>query len=239
MVAESEDVLAEACELVEIDYEEVPGVFDPEAALDPGAPEVHEGGNLLGEWRIDRGDCDGAFAGAAVVVEGAYATQLVDHAYLEPEAGVGWLDDHGVLTLRVATQVVEHYRDVARILGLPESRRRLHLDRSPPPAPRRPRGVSRPACPDPPATRRGDGCQVRGAYLLKAEQRELSSGCTGWWMGPGAGDGGPPVGHDRQLPICLRCRRDHRRQGPSGRVGAKLLPCAGGCPSSTRPGRHE
>ncbi len=125
VVAESEDVLAEACELVEIDYEELPGVFDPEAALAPGAPEVHDGGNLLGEWRIDRGDCDAAFASAAVVVEGTYETQLVDHAYLEPEAGVGWLDDHGVLTLRVATQVVEHYRDVARILGLPESRVRV------------------------------------------------------------------------------------------------------------------
>ena len=125
VVAESEHVLAEACELVEVDYETLPGVFDPEMALRPDAPEVHEGGNLLGEWRIDLGDPDAAFAGAAAVVEGSYATQAVDHAYLEPEAGVGWLDDHGVLTLRVATQVVEHYRDVARILGLAESRVRV------------------------------------------------------------------------------------------------------------------
>ncbi len=62
---------------------------------------------------------------ADVVVEGTYQTQAVDHAYLEPEAGVGWLDDDGVLTLRVATQVVEHYRDVARILGIPEARVRV------------------------------------------------------------------------------------------------------------------
>ena len=68
---------------------------------------------------------DAAFAQAAVVVGDEYRTQFVDHAYLEPEAGVGWLDDDGVLNLRVATQVIEHYRDVARILGVPESKVRV------------------------------------------------------------------------------------------------------------------
>jgi CO/xanthine dehydrogenase Mo-binding subunit len=125
VVAESAEALAQACDLVEIDYEELPGVYDAVQALADGAPAVHEEGNLLGEWRIDRGDPDAAFAAAAVVVRGSYQTQAVDHAYLEPEAGVGWLDDDGVLNLRVATQVVEHYRDVARILGIPESRVRV------------------------------------------------------------------------------------------------------------------
>jgi CO/xanthine dehydrogenase Mo-binding subunit len=125
VVAETTEALAAACDLVSVDYEELPAVFEPEDALAGGAPLVHESGNLLGEWRIDRGDVDAAFAAAAVVAEGSYQTQAVDHAYLEPEAGVGWLDDEGVLTLRVATQVVEHYRDVARILGLPEARVRV------------------------------------------------------------------------------------------------------------------
>jgi CO/xanthine dehydrogenase Mo-binding subunit len=125
VVAESEDVLAEACELVEVITEEVPGVFDPAEALEPGSASVHEGGNLLAEWRIDRGDPEDAFSAADVVVEGDYRTQLVDHAYLEPEAGVAWLAGDGVLIVRVATQVVEHYRDVARILGLPESKVRV------------------------------------------------------------------------------------------------------------------
>jgi len=125
VIAETEDALAEACDLVAIDYDELPAVFEPDHALAEGAPAVHATGNLLGEWNIDRGDVDAAFAAAAVVVEGSYQTQTVDHAYLEPEAGVGWLDDEGVLTLRVATQVVEHYRDVARILGIPEARVRV------------------------------------------------------------------------------------------------------------------
>ena len=125
VVADSEEALTEACDLVDIEYEELPGVFDPAQALAPGAPAVHAQGNLLGEWNIDRGAVDEAFAAADVTVEGTYRTQPVDHAYLEPEAGVGWLDDEGVLTLRVATQVVEHYRDVARILGIPDSRVRV------------------------------------------------------------------------------------------------------------------
>jgi CO/xanthine dehydrogenase Mo-binding subunit len=125
VVAETEDALAEACDLVEIDYAGLPAVFEPDEALQDGAPAVHDQGNLLSEWNIDTGDIAAAFGQAAVVVEGTYQSQIVDHAYLEPEAGVGWVDDEGVLNLRVATQVVEHYRDVARILGVPEARVRV------------------------------------------------------------------------------------------------------------------
>ena len=125
VIAETEDALAIACELVEVEYDDLPVVSDPLEALAEGSPTVHEDGNLLAEWRIDRGDVDGAFARADVVIEDEYRTQFVDHAYLEPEAGVGWLDDDGVLNLRVATQVVEHYRDVAKILGVPDSKVRV------------------------------------------------------------------------------------------------------------------
>ena len=125
VIAESEDALAAGCQAVEIDYEPMPGVFDPEEALAEGAPLVHDQGNLLAEWSIDRGDIESAFDRAAATVEGEYRTQFVDHAYLEPEAGVAWFDDDGVLNLRVSTQVVEHYRDVARILGVPDSKVRV------------------------------------------------------------------------------------------------------------------
>lgn len=125
VVAEDESTLARACQLVEVETEETPGVFDAFEALAEGAPDVHEHGNLLAEWNIDRGDVEEAFARADAVVEGTYSTQFVDHAYLEPEAGVAWVGDDGVVTIRVATQVVEHYRDVARILGLPESKVRV------------------------------------------------------------------------------------------------------------------
>jgi L-alanine-DL-glutamate epimerase-like enolase superfamily enzyme len=61
---------------------------------------VHEVGNTLVSWQIQCGDVAGALAAADVVVEGEYRTQHAEHAYLEPEAGVGWLEN-GVLTLRV------------------------------------------------------------------------------------------------------------------------------------------
>src|SRR5258708_26659483 len=91
VVANSEDALAEACELVDIDYVELPGIFDPAEALADGAPAVHAQANLLGEWNIDRGGVDDAFAAADAILDGTSQTQTVDHTHLEPEPGVGRL----------------------------------------------------------------------------------------------------------------------------------------------------
>jgi xanthine dehydrogenase molybdenum-binding subunit len=126
VVAAEEPGMAErAAELVVVEYDELPGVFDPEAALEQGAPAVHDQGNLLVTWRFERGDVEAAIAAAAHVVEATYRTHHVDHAYMEPEAGVGWIDPNGVLTLRVSTQVIEHVREIARILQLPTTRVRV------------------------------------------------------------------------------------------------------------------
>ncbi|MHB1929424.1 MAG: xanthine dehydrogenase family protein molybdopterin-binding subunit [Acidimicrobiales bacterium] len=125
VIAATTPQLAEdAAELVVVDYEEQPGVFSVEQALADGAPLVHEEGNALVTWRFRRGDPDAALRDADVVVEGEYVTQHAEHAYLEPEAGVGWMDN-GVVTLRVSTQVIEHAAHVAEILELPESRVRV------------------------------------------------------------------------------------------------------------------
>ncbi|MFQ5896698.1 MAG: xanthine dehydrogenase family protein molybdopterin-binding subunit [Candidatus Methylomirabilia bacterium] len=123
--AESEELARAALEAIEVEYEPLPGVFDPAAALEPGAPGVHDEGNLLAQWRVRSGDVDAALARADVVVEGEYRTQFVDAAYLEPESGVAWLDADGVITIRVSTQVIEHFRDVAEVLDLPQNRVRV------------------------------------------------------------------------------------------------------------------
>jgi CO/xanthine dehydrogenase Mo-binding subunit len=114
-----------AVEAIEVEYEPTPGVFSPEAALAPGAPAVHGAGNLLAHWRIARGDVATALREAAVVVEGEYTTQMVDAAYLEPESGVAWIDSDGVITIRLSTQVIEHFRDVAEVLQVPQNRVRV------------------------------------------------------------------------------------------------------------------
>ncbi|MGH2955041.1 MAG: xanthine dehydrogenase family protein molybdopterin-binding subunit [Solirubrobacterales bacterium] len=125
VAAETEDAALAALEAIEVDYEPLPIVDDPERALEPDAPQIHESGNLLAHWELEEGDVEAGLAAADAVVEQEYRTQFIDHAYLEPEAGVAWRDTDGVITIRAATQVVEHFRDVAKILDLPDNRVRL------------------------------------------------------------------------------------------------------------------
>ena len=124
VAAATRQIADAAAELVAVDYEELPGVFDVTSALAADSPRVHDVGNTLVTWQIRCGDVAAALAAADVVVEGEYRSQHVEHAYLEPEAGVGWLEN-GVLTLRVSTQVIEHAAAIARIIGLPQSKVRV------------------------------------------------------------------------------------------------------------------
>jgi CO/xanthine dehydrogenase Mo-binding subunit len=125
VAAETEEAAEEAARLVTVAYEDLPGVFDPEEAMRPGAPQLEPTGNIVSRWKIRKGDVEAGFREADVVVAETYRTGFIDHAFIEPEAGVGWLDENGVITLRVATQVIEHFRDVANVLGLPHSRVRI------------------------------------------------------------------------------------------------------------------
>jgi CO/xanthine dehydrogenase Mo-binding subunit len=124
IAAETQQIADEAADLVEVEYEDMPGVFDVGAALNPDAPLVHDEGNVLVEWKIIRGDAEAALGGADVVIEGEYQSQHVEHAYLEPEAGVGWIEND-VVTLRASTQVIEHATEIAEILRLPENKVRV------------------------------------------------------------------------------------------------------------------
>lgn len=124
IAAVDQETADEAADLVLIEYEPLPGVFSPAESLADDAPLVHDAGNVLVNWQLKRGDVDQAFADADVVVEDVYQTQHVEHAYLETEAGVGWIEND-VVTLRISTQVIEHAASIAEILGLPSSRVRV------------------------------------------------------------------------------------------------------------------
>ncbi len=124
VVAESEEAAAAACALVKVSYRELPTVFDAREAMKPGAPVVHST-NVLGVQRIRKGDVEAAFAQADIIVENTYTTQMVEHAYIEPEAGVGEYDGD-MLTLWVSTQNVHFDRkEVARNLKLPVNKVRI------------------------------------------------------------------------------------------------------------------
>ncbi|CEP69215.1 Aldehyde oxidase/xanthine dehydrogenase, a/b hammerhead [Moorella glycerini] len=126
VAAESLKTAEEARDLIEVNYEPLPGVFDPVEALKPGAYPVGESeSNIVSRFKIRKGDIDAGFAAADVVIENTYRVPFVDHAYLEPESGVAWLDEDGVINIRVSTQVIEHFRTVAEVLGLPQNRVRV------------------------------------------------------------------------------------------------------------------
>src|SRR5579875_1990684 len=125
VAAETREIADRALELIDVAYEAQPGVFTTEDALRPDAPRVHEEGNVLATWRVRCGDADTALARAHAVVEQTYRCGLIDHAYLEPEAGVAWIDADGVVVVRASTQVIEHFRDVADVLGLPHNKVRV------------------------------------------------------------------------------------------------------------------
>ena len=124
VAAETEELAEEACRLIEIEYDVQEGVFDPREAAKPGAYVVssEDESNLIMQTKVEQGDPEEAFKDCYLVVENDYVSTPHDHAYLETECGMGWLDENDVITLRVGTQVLEHYRTIAKVLGLPHTK---------------------------------------------------------------------------------------------------------------------
>jgi len=108
VVADSEQAASEAAKLIEITYEDLPIVDNPLDAMSDGAPQLHPHAenNVLVHYRIRHGDSEAGWEQADVVVEGEYRTGFQEHAYLQPEAGLGYIDDEGRVTIWVAGQWV-------------------------------------------------------------------------------------------------------------------------------------
>ncbi|MCL5428637.1 MAG: molybdopterin-dependent oxidoreductase [Chloroflexi bacterium] len=128
IVAETEALAAKARDLIKVDYEDLPVVTDPDEARKPGAPLLFpdQGSNVFGHYQIRRGDIESGFAKAAVIIESEYRTPAQEHAYLAPEAGLGYIDEEGRVTVEVAGQWAHEEREqVAHALGLPEEQIRV------------------------------------------------------------------------------------------------------------------
>lgn len=120
----AEDALTarKAIQLIKVEYEQLPAVFDPEEALLPGAPVLHAyaPGNIVKHIPIRKGDIEAGFAEADLIIEENYQTQQVEHAYLEPEAGIAYVDHDDVVTVISPSQNITHHRHMlAKILALP------------------------------------------------------------------------------------------------------------------------
>ncbi len=122
VVAETEKIAAQARDLIEVEYEDLPVVTDMLAALEPDAPLLHpeKGSNVILRYRIRNGDVEAAFKQADVIVEGVYDTPMQEHAYLQPEAGLGYIDEAGRVTVIVGGQWThEDQEQIAHALHLP------------------------------------------------------------------------------------------------------------------------
>ena len=120
IAARTEEAADEAAKRIVVAYEDLPSVHHPEEALQPYAPLIHEKGNLLLEFDVIKGNIQRGFKEAEVIVEETYTTTWVDHAYLEPDAGISYLDESGRITVVCPTQNVHYDRkEVASALSLP------------------------------------------------------------------------------------------------------------------------
>lgn len=123
VVAESEKVAEEARRLVEVEYDPLPVVSDPREAMKPEAPLVHDergDSNVFRHIKIRKGDWEKGFEEADVVVESYYVTPYVEHVYMQPDAGIGYIDDEGRVTVISSAQWPDHdLRQIAPMLDLP------------------------------------------------------------------------------------------------------------------------
>ena len=140
VVAETERATTRARDLVRVEYEHRPVISDPFEALKPEAPQLHPHrvpsefhpelngmeGNRLCHHQIRKGDMAAGWAAADVIVEGEYRTSPQEHAYLQPEAGLAYIDDEGQVTVVVAGQWNwEDQQEIAHALDLPPEQVRV------------------------------------------------------------------------------------------------------------------
>lgn len=122
IVADTEEIAARARDAILVTYEDLPIMDDMIVAMQPEATLLFpdRDSNILAHYRIRKGDVESGFAHADVIVEDEYNAPAQEHAYLQPEAGLGYIDDQGRVTVVVAGQWThEDQEQIAHALNLP------------------------------------------------------------------------------------------------------------------------
>lgn len=126
VAADSEKAAENALNAIEVFYEDLPVVSDPEEALKETAPKIHEKGNLLFTRKIKKGDVEKGFENCQAVIEKTYRTSCLEHAYLEPDAGAGYIDEDGTLVIIASTQNPHYdHKELISILGVEDEKVRV------------------------------------------------------------------------------------------------------------------
>jgi len=123
VIAENQRAAQRARDLIRVEYEDLPILTDPREAMKPGAVVIHDTwpDNIQSHQRIRKGDVEAVFArDDVVIVESDYFTPHQEHAYLQPEAGLGYVDDQGRITVHSAGQWShDDQHQIAHMLNLP------------------------------------------------------------------------------------------------------------------------
>ncbi|MBI3161053.1 MAG: xanthine dehydrogenase family protein [Chloroflexi bacterium] len=129
VVAESEVKADAAIQVIQVDYEDLPLLPNPATALRSDAPILHPDrgdSNVCVHYKIRKGNVGEAFAKADIIIEGEYHTPVQEHAYLQPEAGLAYIDDEGLVTIEAGGQWTHADREtIAHALGLPNEKIRI------------------------------------------------------------------------------------------------------------------
>lgn len=124
VAAMTEEIAEQAVDLIEVEYEELPGLFTPEDAMRPDAPQIHENGlggnNVVPPVHVRMGDVERGFKEADFVLEAEYEGGRPTAAYMEPNVCMCDWDSNGNLTVWISTQTSFMVRGImAEVLGLP------------------------------------------------------------------------------------------------------------------------
>lgn len=120
VVAETEKQAKEAMAKIKVSYEELEGVFDPRIAIKDDAPKVHDKDNLIVDLHMKKGTVN--FDACAYVVESEFEVPMVDHAFIQPESAIGYMEDGKVVVL-CSTQYPHWDRfELAEALGIEEDK---------------------------------------------------------------------------------------------------------------------
>jgi len=127
VIADTEETARKALRSIHVDLSELPVIGSPEKALKkPDLPPVHESGHILKGVTHQKGDLKEGFRQAALVVEEDYETPFLEHAYMEPEAGVARVTENGGVEIWCSTQAPFLMRgQIAQCLNLPEEKVRV------------------------------------------------------------------------------------------------------------------
>jgi CO/xanthine dehydrogenase Mo-binding subunit len=127
VAAISEKEAKQALEAITIDYEDLSPIFDPEESLN-STTLIHETGNLLSQSQVIKGDVIQGFEEADIIIERTYQTSMVEHNYLEPDAGAAWIDEEGRVAIFASTQSPHYdHRQIVDSLGVdPDRVRCIH-----------------------------------------------------------------------------------------------------------------